>query len=72
LKELGVNVLFLSVYSPVFNPVEFMWVYVKSVLRKLKARAEEALLDAAVQAFDCVTSELIVSWFKHCNYTIPI
>jgi len=72
LKELGVNVLFLPVYSPDFNPIEFMWAYVKSVLRKLKARTEEALLDAAVQAFDCVTPELIASWFKHCNYSLPI
>jgi hypothetical protein len=41
----------------------------KGILRKLKARTEEALLDAAVLALDCVTPELIVGWFKHCNYT---
>ena len=52
-----------------FNPVEFMWAYMKCILRRLKARTEDALIDAAVQALDCVTPELIVSWFKHCNYT---
>ena len=70
LVELGIKVLFLPVYSPDFNPVEFMWGYVKGVLRKLKARSEEALVDAAVVALDCVTSELVAAWFKHCNYTI--
>jgi transposase len=65
-------VLFLPVYSPDFNPIEFMWAYVRGVLRKLKARTEEVLLDAAVQALDCVTPELIAGWFKHCNYTLSI
>jgi transposase len=64
--------VFLPVYSPGFNSVEFMWVYVKSVLRKLKARTEDVLIDVAVQALDCVTLELIASWFKHCNYTSHI
>jgi hypothetical protein len=49
--------------------VEFMWAYVKGILRKLRVRTEEAFLDAAVLALDCITPELIASWFKHCNYT---
>ena len=72
LVELGVNVVFLPVYSPDFIPVEFMWAYVKGVLRKLKARTEEALLDAVVVALDCVSPGLVAGWFKHCNYTLPI
>ncbi|MDR2699749.1 MAG: hypothetical protein LBC12_02905 [Nitrososphaerota archaeon] len=44
----------------------------KCILRKLRARTEVALMDAAVQALDCVTPELIASWFKHCNYTSHI
>ena len=72
LEELGIKVAYLPVYSPDFNPVELMWAYMKSILRKLKARTEDALIDAAVQALDCVTPELIASWFKHCNYTSHI
>jgi transposase len=59
--ELGVEMAYLPVYSPDFNPIELMWAYMKSVLRKLKARTGEALMDAAVQALDCVTPELIAS-----------
>ncbi|MDR2204258.1 MAG: hypothetical protein LBE76_08225 [Nitrososphaerota archaeon] len=44
----------------------------KGILRKLKARAEEALLDAAVLALDCITPEIIAGWFQHCNYTQSI
>jgi len=44
----------------------------KSILRKLKARTEDVLVNAAVQALDCVTPELIASWFKHCNHSLPI
>jgi transposase len=72
LVELGINVVFLPVYSPDFNPVELMWAYVRGILRKLKARTEEALVDAVVEALDCVTPELVASWFKHCNYVFPI
>ncbi|MDR2202781.1 MAG: transposase [Nitrososphaerota archaeon] len=72
LGEFGVKVMFLPVYSPDFNPVELLWAYVKSVLRKLKARSEEALLDAVVVALDCVTPELVAGWFRHCNYAPPI
>jgi hypothetical protein len=35
-----------------------MWAYMKGILRKLKARTEEALVDAAVEALDCVSPEL--------------
>jgi transposase len=72
LGEHKITALFLPVYSPDFNPVELMWAYVKSILCKLKARTEEALLDAAVVALDCVTPELVAAWFKHCNYTLSI
>jgi len=72
LVELGIEVVFLPVYSPDFNPIELMWGYVKGVLRKFKARTEEALMNAAVMALDCVTPELVAAWFKHCNYTLPI
>ena len=70
--ELGISVVFLLVYSPDFNPIELMWAYVKGILRKLKARTGDVLVDAAVQALDCVTPELIASLFKHCNYSLPI
>jgi transposase len=72
LEEFRIKVMFLPVYSPDFNPIELMWVYMKGVLRKLKARSEEALMDAAVLALDCVTPVLVASWFNHCNYTLPV
>jgi len=72
LEELKIYVLFLPVYSPDFDPVEFMWVYVKGVLRKLKARTEEALLDAVAVVLDCVSPELVAAWFKHYNYALLI
>jgi transposase len=54
-------VLFLPVYSSDFNPVELMWAYMKNILRELQAITENALIDMAVQALDCVTPELIAS-----------
>lgn len=68
LEELGIKVLFLPPYSPDFNPIELMWAYMKNILRKLKTRTIDTLHEATIQALDCITPELIASWFKHCNY----
>lgn len=69
LKKCGVNFWFLPKYSPDFNPIELMWAYIKSILRKLKARTLDELEAALKTAFDAVTPDLIKSWFSHCGYS---
>jgi len=68
LEECGVKVLYLPPYSPDFNPIELMWAYVKRILRKIKARTTEALIDAMKIALDSVDSILFEAWFGHCGY----
>ena len=70
--EAGATVLFLPEYSPDLNPIELMWSKVKAILRKLKARTAEALLDAMGQALDAVTYEDIVGWFEHQGYLVNL
>jgi transposase len=68
--EKGATVLFLPEYSPDLNPIELMWSKVKAVLRKLKPRTAEELLNAMGIALDLVTYSDIVGWFKHDGYIV--
>ena len=64
----GASVWHLPPYSPDFNPIEPMWSKVKSILRSLKARTADALVDAIGVALRSVTAEDAHGWFAHCGY----
>ena len=64
----GALVIFLPTYSPDLNPIENCWSKVKTMLRSLKPRTLEELLDALVAAFSSITIDTILGWFTHCGY----
>lgn len=66
----GAHVLYLSPYSPDFNPIEQCWAKIKTFLRKAKARTLDALLDALRQALATVTAADARAWFAHCGYAV--
>jgi transposase len=68
--EKGAKVIFLPEYSPDLNPIELMWSKVKSILRKIKPRTFDDLIDALGKALDSVTYDDILGWFKHHGYSI--
>ena len=68
IEAAGATLRYLPPYSPDFNPIERMWSKVKSILRSLKARTAEALLDAIGVALRAVTAADAHGWFAHCGY----
>jgi transposase len=68
IEAAGAIACFLPPYSPDLNPIEQMWSKVKSILRSLKARTAEALLDAIGVALRAVTAADAHGWFAHCGY----
>lgn len=68
IEACGAKVLYLPPYSPDLNPIEKMWSKIKSCLRKIKARTQEALYEAIKTAFDLVTAEDAKNWFISCGY----
>jgi transposase len=68
----GATPVFLPEYSPDLNPIELMWSKVKSVLRKIKPRTFDELINALKQALDSVTYNDIVGWFLHHGYIVNI
>ena len=64
----GISVWHLPPYSPDFNPIEQMWSKDKEILRSIKARTAEALLEAIGVALRAVTAADAQGWFAHCGY----
>lgn len=68
IESVGAKLIYLSPYSPEFNPIENFWSKIKASLRKLKARTYQDLLDAIVDSMSKVTKDDIRNWFAHCCY----
>jgi transposase len=68
ITDRGAIALFLPPYSPDFNPIEMLWSKIKALLRRLKARTPETLVDALNYALSCVTLKDIANWFKYDGY----
>jgi transposase len=66
----GAHLIYLPPYSPDFNPIELAWSKVKAILRQLKARTFDALIEALKQALLAITPQDVRSWFAHCGYAI--
>jgi transposase len=70
IRAAGFEVRYLPPYSPDFNPIEFMWSQVKSVLRKLAARTFDDLCEAMGKALDAVTPGHCADYFNECGYHV--
>jgi transposase len=68
IESAGAIVCYLPPYSPDLNPIEAMWSKVKEILRSIKARTAEALLDAIGMALRAVTVTDAEGWFAHSGY----
>ena len=67
----GARLEFLPPYSPDLNPIEKCWSKIKAVLRRLKARTFDELVEALNIAFQSVTPDDLRAWFAHCGYLLP-
>ncbi|MFA6187621.1 MAG: transposase, partial [Phycisphaerae bacterium] len=68
IESVGAELWYLPPYSPDLNPIEKMWSKVKSILRTLKTRTKEALIDAIAEALERVTASDAKGWFESCGY----
>jgi transposase len=61
-------IIYLPPYSPDLSPIENFWSKVKTFLRARGARTKTKLLNALAQAFDSVSPNDILGWFRLCGY----
>ena len=72
LNECNIKYLHIPRYSPDYNPIEYLWAFMKSVLRKLRARTREKLDEAIGFALNIIPLEYVEHWFEHCGYIANI
>lgn len=80
-EERGSRLLYLSAYSPGFNPIEFSFSNIKAWLsanQDHQDRVDQALdseegtlYDLFREAAHSVTMENAKAWYKHCGYNVP-
>ncbi len=68
IEKTGAKLVYLPPYSPEFSPIENFWSKVKAILRKIKPRNYQDLIDAITKAMLEVTKTDIRNWFTHCCY----
>lgn len=66
----GVRVVYLSPYSPDFNPIEPGWALQKQHVRKHAPRDKHALRRIARRARYRVTKQHCMRWFGHAGYRV--
>lgn len=69
IKSVGAHVKYLPPYSPDMNPVELMWAKIKTILKEMRGRMEDELMQAIKEALEEVSQEDIAAWFRHCGYS---
>jgi transposase len=68
IESVGAQLWFLPPYSPDLNPIEKMWSKIKSILRTIKARTKESLINAVAKALNKITANDAKGWFQSCGY----
>ena len=72
IEQRGCELLYLSPYSPDFNPIEEAFAKIKGLLRKAEARTREKLVEAMGRAISAVTAQDAQGFFEHCGYSMPV
>lgn len=63
----GARLLYLPPYSPDLNPIEPAWSKLKTLLRAVKARTNQALEEAISTLLKQITAADAAAWFRHCG-----
>ena len=68
IEAAGARLLYLSPYSPDFNPIEASWSKLKSHLRKVAAHTTATLDRAIAEGLRLITQQDAHGYFAHCGY----
>jgi transposase len=68
IEAVGASVLFLSPYSPDFNPIELWWSQLKSFLRMFSPTTT-IMVDRVISlAIKLINPQHLRNWFANCCY----
>lgn len=68
IESVGASVLYLSPYSPEFNPIEHWWSQLKAFLRLLAPTTASGVDGLIKIALQLINPKHLKNWFTHCCY----
>lgn len=68
LAEVGARALYLSPYSPEFNPIEHWWWELKAFIRQFVPKTREAIEGLLKLGVILSSSKILRNYFAHCCY----
>ena len=69
IEAVGASVIFLPPYSPDLNPIENIFAKVKQLIRKLRPRCWDEIVDAVEKALRQITLDDIKNAMTHAGYS---
>jgi transposase len=68
IESVGASVIYLSPYSPDFNPIEMWWSQLKSFVLGFAPTTSSMIDTLLAVALDLINPEHLRNWFAHCCY----
>jgi transposase len=68
IEAVGAKVLYLSPYSPEFNPIEHWWSQLKAFLRQFSPTTSQKVDTLIKIVLDLMNPQHLRNWFAHCCY----
>jgi transposase len=72
IERAGAQLRFLPPYSPDFNPIELAFAKLKAVLRALRPRSFEHVLELVARALPLFTPTECRNYIRHCGYSLTV
>lgn len=70
IESVGARIVYLSPYSPEFNPIEHLWSQLKGFLRRVCPKTAEAVDKLLKLAIRLAHPRHFRNWFAHCCYCV--
>lgn len=68
IEAVGATILYLSPYSPEFNPIEHWWSQLKAWLRQFSPKTSKRVDTLIKIAMELMDPNHLRNWFAHCCY----
>ena len=68
IEAVGAKILYLSPYSPEFNPIEHWWSQLKAFLRQFSPKTSRRVDLLIKIAMHLINPQHLRNWFAHCCY----
>lgn len=68
IEAAGARILWMSPYSPEFNPIEHWWSQAKAMIRQFAPTTSKAVDAIMTMAIDLIDPKHLRNWFAHCCY----